>query len=811
MPVSIHKRFRKSQVRLNRLFALAMDFGRSKHHPYATTIRTSKASHIDVSTNAIPEWQSWIYAQYLHPFYGKPCLSQQKLIRETFNAVSKGSLILDPKEKVGFSIHIADYYLSENSKSLSSQSALSILALLELVLIHKYLGESYASVTSSKNPKISGFVQSFLDSYPSLSKMIARFGGDLFLEQILTGRLSNETWDETDQYDLDDELGTLAIAFSEIVQELDEDGDDWVDGDEDEDEGEGEDDDQEKPDHEDERDEPVQRENRNRHTEQDDYPIENPDESDQRHKMPDHIGEPNGRVETQDDREPLPLNPSPQPAKRYSTMDYLGYYLHRKFIRLYAFKIEQESFLYEVKYNQMVGASDLLLKVFTHELAHFFTHQAQTFGKNHWDWMLDSVKSIVEGMAQFYTFAALKSLKHHPKFRLAFYALRTHAKSNVGRPYRIHEIWLHDFSEDQIIQGFAKYVDSFKANLSRYQKNRYLGAKLHLYEFEAECLNGKRAIQARVGNASWKMIYCPPHQSQKHFLKCAHSDGLSQGASLYEAVPDLHTTTTISNAETLSDASPKSGFWISDTPVTQELWYKVMGYQPSYYVGSNTTKNPVESVFAIEVYHFCNRLSQMEGLQPYYDIKVRSIAVRPDANGYRLPTSVEWTYAAKANCPYQYSGSDRADEVAWFGGNAQRHTYPVKHKMGNVWGIYDMSGNVNEMVKPIFTTHFKSFTRQSNLISDFILYGGSFRSRSTKIFNFNSLYRSRYRDNIWYLQYKLGRLLRDNKIYNLSNLNSVISILRQNDFFEHEHMRNHIRPTLRESIMDIGFRIARNR
>jgi hypothetical protein len=811
MPVSIHKRFRKSQVRLNRLFALAMDFGRSKHHPYATTIRTSKASHIGVSTNAILEWQSWIYAQYLHPFYGKPCLSQQKLIRETFNAVSKGSLILDPKEKVGFSIHIADYYLSKNSKSLSSQSALAILAFLELVLIHKYLGESYASVTISKNPKISGFVQSFLASYPSLSKIIARFGGDLFLEQILTGRLSNETWDKTDQYDLDDELGTLAIEFSEIVQALDEEGDDWVDGDEDEDEGEDEgddenEDDQEKPDHE---DEPEQRENRDRSKEHDDYPIENPDKSDQRHKMPDHIGVPDGKVETQDDREPLPLNPSPQPAKRYSTTDYLGYYDHRKFIRLYAFKIEQEIFLYEVKYHQMVGASDLLLKVFTHELAHFFTHQAQTSRKNHWDWMLDSVKSIVEGMAQFYTFVALKSLKHHPKFRLAFYALCTHAKSNVGRPYRIHEIWLHDFSEDQIIQGFVKYVDSFKANLSRYQKNRYLGAKLHLYEFEAECLNGKRAIQARVGNASWKMIYCPPHQSQKHLLKCAHSDGLSQGASLYEAVRhghDPHATTSISNAETLSDDSPKSGFWISDTPVTQELWYKVMGYQPSCYVGSNTTKNPVESVLAIEIYHFCNRLSQMEGLQPYYDIKVRSIAVRPDANGYRLPTSVEWTYAAKANCPYQYSGSDRADEVAWFDGNAQRQTYPVKRKKGNLWGIYDMSGNVNEMVTPIFTTHLKSFTRLSNLLNfSFSLYGGSFYSSDPKIFNI--LDRSHYHHEIWYLQYRFERYVRNNKIrYDLSNLNGVISIFKD-DFFE--DMRGHM--YMRGHMHSIGFRIARNR
>jgi hypothetical protein len=418
--------------------------------------------------------------------------------------------------------------------------------------------------------------------------------------------------------------------------------------------------------------------------------------------------------------------------------------------------------------------------------------------------MSNSVKSIVEGMAQFYTFAALKSLKNHPKFRLAFYALSTHAKTDVGRPYRIHETWLHDFSEDQIIQGFAKYVETFEFNLKRYQKNRYLGAKLHLYEFEAECLNGKRAIQARLGTSSWKMIYCPPHESQKHLLKHAYADGLSQGASLYEAVRhglyDHYDSSTISNPESFRENSLKPGFWISDTPVTQDLWYQVMGYQPSYYVGSNTGKNPVESVLPIEVYHFCNRLSQMEGLQPYYDIKAKSVSVRPHANGYRLPTGLEWTYAAKANSPYQYAGSDQANDVAWFYSNAQSHTYPVKHKMGNLWGLYDMSGNVHEMVNPTFKTDIKSFSRLSNLISHFSLYGGSFYSINPKIFNVLGRSRSHH-DFWWYLEHEIEYDLRKHQItYDLSNLNGLISILRQNDYPKY----------IKRSMCDIGFRIARN-
>ena len=66
---------------------------------------------------------------------------------------------------------------------------------------------------------------------------------------------------------------------------------------------------------------------------------------------------------------------------------------------------------------------------------------------------------------------------------------------------------------------------------------------------------------------------------------------------------------------------------------------------------------------------------------------------------FYIPESNDWFIAAEGagfSNRYEYSGSNTLDDVAWHKGNSNGTTHPVKGKMPNEIGLYDMSGNVSE-------------------------------------------------------------------------------------------------------------------
>ena len=139
-----------------------------------------------------------------------------------------------------------------------------------------------------------------------------------------------------------------------------------------------------------------------------------------------------------------------------------------------------------------------------------------------------------------------------------------------------------------------------------------------------------------------------------------------QGSVEYEDEKPVHSVT-------LSD------FYIGETEVTQELWEAVMGSNPSEFTGDN--QRPVEYVSWDDCQEFIEKLNSLTGKQ------------------FRLPTEAEWEYAArggKYSRGYMYSGSNNADEVAWYRDNSGSKTHSVKTKKANELGLYDMSGNVDE-------------------------------------------------------------------------------------------------------------------
>lgn len=137
-------------------------------------------------------------------------------------------------------------------------------------------------------------------------------------------------------------------------------------------------------------------------------------------------------------------------------------------------------------------------------------------------------------------------------------------------------------------------------------------------------------------------------------------------------------------------------FYMGKFPVTQREWTALMDGNPSSSLGDDL---PVDNVSWYDAVDYCNRRSAAEGLEACYIVSGGDVTCRWQANGYRLPTELEWEYAASGgqhHQKYRFSGGDNIDEVAWHGGNSDGHTHAVGGKKPNALGLYDMSGNVAE-------------------------------------------------------------------------------------------------------------------
>ena len=135
-----------------------------------------------------------------------------------------------------------------------------------------------------------------------------------------------------------------------------------------------------------------------------------------------------------------------------------------------------------------------------------------------------------------------------------------------------------------------------------------------------------------------------------------------------------------------------SSFYISKYPVTFEeydVFETETNHRRAFDEGWGRGNRPVINVDWHDAVAYCNWLSKKTG------------------KNYRLLTEAEWEYAARGGNQsrgYAYSGSNFADDVAWYAGSSNwtPKTNPVGEKQPNELGLYDMSGNVWEWCSDVY-------------------------------------------------------------------------------------------------------------
>jgi formylglycine-generating enzyme len=199
-------------------------------------------------------------------------------------------------------------------------------------------------------------------------------------------------------------------------------------------------------------------------------------------------------------------------------------------------------------------------------------------------------------------------------------------------------------------------------------------------------------------------------------------------------------------AEEQSKVTLTRSFQMAQMEVTQYQWQQMgLALPPQFNEGDNL---PVTFVNFYEAAVYCNALSKKEGLDECYNLsscvgkfasggKIETpdrakVVCTEDLKcevddmyycteeihkyddwyacpGYRIPTSAEWEYAARAGTtthtyngdllPNPQNGCEEQPnllDIAWYCYNSEDQVHPVGKKRKNPWGFYDILGNVLE-------------------------------------------------------------------------------------------------------------------
>ncbi len=138
------------------------------------------------------------------------------------------------------------------------------------------------------------------------------------------------------------------------------------------------------------------------------------------------------------------------------------------------------------------------------------------------------------------------------------------------------------------------------------------------------------------------------------------------------------------------------GFYLGKYEVTREQWVAVMGTEPeewkNFPASWRGSQRPATTISWLQVQEFMGFLSEFSG------------------RTFRLPTEAEWEYAARGGTETLWvSGDDQSEAWKHMCRRTLRCDVGSDPLFGNPWGLFDMQGNVWELV---FDGHFREYAEE---------------------------------------------------------------------------------------------------
>ena len=154
-------------------------------------------------------------------------------------------------------------------------------------------------------------------------------------------------------------------------------------------------------------------------------------------------------------------------------------------------------------------------------------------------------------------------------------------------------------------------------------------------------------------------------------------------------------------------------YWLYKYEVSVYEWHQILNDKCSLM----DSQKPISNISFNDCMKFLSKLKSITNLD------------------FRLPTEIEWEYAAKGGNKSQHSkypGSNNPDDVAWYKNNSDGEVHLRSTEIDglacNELGLYDMSGNVCEWCDTPFYLYKLPSNRNNRKSDKMIIRGGNFNS-----------------------------------------------------------------------------------